>query len=205
MSYECKVLLLWHHIHWLFLHYCTGKLVHIWSLSKNNNCFYWANLYINMASCHFQCINKIQLWKQFVSLGQVNISLLYTKFTYLRIISKCFAGLATNFLVVFGAMDEPLASCLMTHVNVLFLNDTRHVRLVCWSEIFYWFLLFIIFCTWSPLCLSFFQSIFFLWNIFLDKEILLLHSLDIVSTLPYYPFDTHWYTFELEWTFLDFE
>ena len=205
MSYECKVLLLWHHIHWLFLHYCTGKLVHRWSLSKNNNCYYWANLYINMASCHFQCINKIQLWKQFVSLKQVNISLLYTKFTYLRIISKCFAGLATNFLVVFGAMDEPLASCLMTHVNVLFLSDTQ----ACKTGMLEWnFLLIFAFhhiLYMIPIVPIIFPVKFFLWNIFLDKEILLLHSLDIVSTLPYYPFDTHWYTFELEWTFLDFE
>ena len=49
-------------------------------------------------------------------------------------------------LPVFGAVDEPLSSCIMVHfqqVLSIFLNDSSYVSLLRWRGIFYWFLAFI--------------------------------------------------------------
>ena len=44
--------------------------------------------------------------------------------------------------MMFGAVDETLATCMLVHVLLNILNDSKCVSLVYWRWIFYWFLAF---------------------------------------------------------------
>ena len=92
---------------------------------------------------------------------------------------------------MFGAVDEPLAPCMVTHVWVYGFEMTVGVS-VWYSEedfsidffIHVIYALYLCFVHYSSLV--FFRQTFFFWNnILYNKYFVLSYSIDVVSTHPY--------------------